>query len=47
MEAKERTRAARRAARVRNARNRFAKWKIEMESWGCTVVVPDELVPPA
>lgn len=42
-----RTRAAIEAARVAAARRRFTKWKIQMESWGCTVEVPEDLIPPA
>lgn len=43
---KARGHSARKAARIANARRRFTKWKTEMESWGCTVAVPEDLIPP-
>lgn len=46
MDTRERTRAARHARKTKAARERFAKWKIEMESWGCTVTVPEDITPP-
>lgn len=42
----EQNRVARRAARSAAARRRFAKWKAEMETWGCTVTIPESLTPP-